>query len=288
MDRVKNIAVLLTCFNRIKKTNECLSSFISAVENFHHYNFSIYVVDDHSSDGTAEMIKEIYPTVNLIMGDGSLFWAGGMRMAWRTALNADKDFDGFLLINDDVFFFDSFWTKIEVTIKYVESNFKKQGVYVLSTIDRDTQTLSYGGYILNNRLFKHSYYLKSPDNQPAECDLTNANILYVAHEVVDEIGILDERFTHSLADFDYALTAKETGFPVLVCPGIGGYCINDHPDDVLSSKIPIRNRIENLYSIKGVALNEYLYYLNKHFRFKAPYAFIVLWLRTLFPKIIPV
>ena len=47
------------------------------------------------------MFKQHYPNVNLIQGNGKLFWAGGMRLGWRTALKS-KEYDAFLLLNDDV------------------------------------------------------------------------------------------------------------------------------------------------------------------------------------------
>lgn len=282
-----NIAVLLTCFNRKLKTKECLSSFINIIKKYPEYNFDIYLVDDHSTDGTAEMIKETFPSVNLISGNGSLFWAGGMRLAWKIALDSSQIYDGFLLINDDVCFIDTFWDIICETDKYVELHYGMRGIYTLSTADKDTGNISYGGHCLRKKLFKHSYYQVYPSDQPQECELTNANILFVSSNVVKSIGILDTHYTHFLADFDYSLTAKQNGFPVFVSPGIGGYCKNDHYEDPLSPDLFIKKRIKNLYGIKGLALNEYLYYLRKHFYFKAPYAFVVLWLRTLFPKIIP-
>ncbi|MCL2289960.1 MAG: hypothetical protein FWC34_04555 [Bacteroidetes bacterium] len=169
-------------------------------------------------------------------------------------------------------------------MQYVEKSFNRKGIYVLSTKDPISGHFTYGGYKLREKIFKHSYYHIEPTDSPQECQLTNANILYVAREVVDCIGILDTRFTHSAADFDYSLTAWERKIPVFVCPGYGGYCIRDHTN-ALDPSLPLFKRIHNLYAIKGLALNELLYYLRKHFKGKATYAFIVLWLKALFPKL---
>lgn len=281
MDRVKTIAVLLTCFNRIKKTNECLSSFISAIESIPNYKFDIYLVDDNSQDGTAQLIRERYPIVRIIEGSGSLFWAGGMRLAWETALKSGIDYLGYLLINDDVSFVPTFWDNIIQTNKFAETNYKKCGIYVSSTMDKELGKYTYGGHKFKRMIFKHVFYLIHPSNVPQECQIANANILFVAKNVIDQIGILDSHFTHSLADFDYTLTAHENGFPVLVCPGFGGYCVNDHFENKVQRSLV--ERINRLYDIKGLALNEYLYYLKKHFWWKAPYAFLVHWLKALSP-----
>jgi GT2 family glycosyltransferase len=96
------IAVLLTCFNRKKKTLKCLSSLFAIS------NFDVYLVDDASTDGTSEEIQVQYPSVNIIKGNGNLFWNRGMYLAWSYALNDNYDY--YLWLNDDVvlypFFFD--------------------------------------------------------------------------------------------------------------------------------------------------------------------------------------
>lgn len=277
------VAILLTCYNRVDHTRQCLLSLQKAMARIGDVVFDIYLVDDGSTDSTASAAKEIFPHIQIVRGTGHLFWAGGMRMAWNTALLSTIAYNGFLLINDDVVFFPDFWEKISKTIDFVSQSNKKGGVYVLSTQHKETKQLSYGGYLLRNRLFKHSYYRVTPDEIiPKACHLTNANILFVANDVYRELGVLDDRFTHSLADFDYALSAHEKGFPVLVCPSYGGYCTNDHSRKPLAKNATLSERIHYLYSIKGLALNEYLYYLNKHFRWKAPYAFVVFWIKTLF------
>ena len=121
--RNKNIAVLLTCFNRKEKTLVCLNSFFEA-DMPKGYEFDIYLVDDGSTDGTSEAVKENYPNIEIIKGNGNLYWAGGMRLAWTTALER-KDYDAFLLLNDDVILFDDFLDNLIKTEKYALNKDKK-------------------------------------------------------------------------------------------------------------------------------------------------------------------
>ena len=37
-----------------------------------------------------------------LLGLAKLFWSGGMRLAWKTALKQNKDDDAFLLLKDDM------------------------------------------------------------------------------------------------------------------------------------------------------------------------------------------
>jgi len=66
------IAVLMTCHNRKATTLKCLGGLTEhALPS--GYRLAIYLVDDGSTDGTADAIASEYPDVHLIRADGSLF-----------------------------------------------------------------------------------------------------------------------------------------------------------------------------------------------------------------------
>lgn len=65
----------------------------------------VIVVDDGSTDGTSEAIAEQFPEVELIRGDGSLWFTAGTNLAIRAALKHDPDY--ILGINDDSIFDES-------------------------------------------------------------------------------------------------------------------------------------------------------------------------------------
>ena len=109
----KNIAVLITCHNRLEKTKACLKS-IYFQKKIEQYDVRVFLVDDGSTDGTSKYIKENFPEIILIHGDGNLYWGGGTYLAWEEALKYKKNFDYFLWVNDDVIFFnDAFQTLLE-------------------------------------------------------------------------------------------------------------------------------------------------------------------------------
>lgn len=49
------------------------------------YSFDVYMTNDGCTDGTPESVKQLYPHVNVIDGEGGLYWSGGMRKAWVNA-----------------------------------------------------------------------------------------------------------------------------------------------------------------------------------------------------------
>lgn len=277
----KEIAVLLTCHNRKEKTIACLNSFFAA-QKPDDYTFDIYVVDDGSKDGTGDAIKEMFPAIHYILGNGNLFWAGGMRLAWNTALK-NKEYAAFLLLNDDVVLYQNFLDNLIKTDEYAMKNNNRKGIYSGATIDNTTNKITYGGERITTNHFIVRRQLLTPRDIPESCQLTNANILWVSKETVDTIGIFDERFTHGIADFDYSLRAIKKSIPVFLAPNIGGVCIFDHGKNWKSTNSSLKERISFLKSPKGLAYKEYLFYIRRHFPINLPYSFIMLWLKTLFP-----
>lgn len=279
---IKSIAVLITCHNRCKKTLECLNALFQ-VKIPSGYNLETYLVDDGSNDGTSETIKEYFPNVKIIDGSGHLYWAGGMRLAWFHAL--EKEHIGYLLLNDDTILNPDSLNKLLETHNYSLQEFKKGGIYVGATIDPSTREFTYGGHQITNKLTGKSTFIK-PDREKIKiCDFANANILFVSKNVIEKIGILSDKYTHQLADFDYTLTAKKLNFPILICPNYCGICVNDHGNNWLSQNYTLKERIKYLKDPKCLAYNEYLYYIKKHYPIYLPVSIIKLWIKTLIPSI---
>lgn len=279
---MNSIAVLLTCHNRKDKTLACLSSLYKAIDQVNGYVFDIYLVDDGSTDGTGEAVRNKFPDVHVIKGNGNLYWAGGMRLAWNTAIKT-KNHQAYLLINDDVVLNNDCICKLIEAENFSVEKTGKKGIYVAATLDKKMGEITYGGI----RITANHFILKTqkviPNKFPQKCNMANANILWVSRETVDKIGIFNEKFTHGIADYDYTLLANEKKIPLLLAPGIGGYCSNDHGVNWKNSDAKLKERIAYLKNPKGLAYHEYLYYIKKHFPLYLPYSFFMLWMKTLFP-----
>ena len=279
---MKTIAVLLTCHNRKEKTLQCLKTLFKAnvPENL---KMDFFLVDDGCTDDTAKAVNQIYPEINIVLGSGNLFWAGGMRLAFTEA-RKHRDYDGYLLLNDDVELTNDFLSKIIETQEYCLKKYKKGGLYAGSTKEKRSGKISYGGNVLTKGIDHPAYKLVQPSEAPQPCHLTNANVLYVEKEVIDKIGFFDENFSHAFADYDFSLRAFKAGFPVYITPGICGYCTDDHGNNWSSSK-KLKYRIEYLKSPTGLAYKEYLYYGKNHFPNQVPKMFVKLWVKTVFPSL---
>ncbi|MEJ7736457.1 MAG: glycosyltransferase family 2 protein [Chitinophagaceae bacterium] len=276
------IAVLLTTFNRKHKTVACLESVKRQLLP-HNAVMEVFLTDDASSDGTVDAVKYIFPDAHIFHGNGSLFWAGGMRHSWKQALAYHPDY--YLLLNDDTVLTS---TAVADLLKYnwkENDKTSKPAICIGSTVDDHTGKISYGGRRLSSKLSWNSGYLVHSETEYMSCDVANANIMLVPRQITEEIGTLSPAYTHGLADYDYSLKAKKAGFDLLVVPGFLGSCVDDHGNNWKSTNVTLTERIKYLKSPKGLAYKEYLKFIKDHFPLSYPSAFCKLWIKTLFPVI---
>ena len=228
------IATIITCHNRKDKTLLCVNNLYRAFDAYNDFNekisMTLYVTDDGCIDGTIDSIQKEFAgrEINIIRGNGQLFWAGGMRVAWKEALKRSDNYDFFLLLNDDTNVFENCFDELFNANDYSIREYNKMGIYSgITCFVSNPNRISYGGSVWVNRLLAKSKMLE-PCGKPQLCDMTNANILLVSKDVVNEIGILYEGYSHAIADYDYSINARKRGIPVLVTAGICGKCDDDH------------------------------------------------------------
>ncbi|APA65493.1 glycosyltransferase family 2 protein [Maribacter sp. 1_2014MBL_MicDiv] len=279
-----HIAVLYTSHNRKTKTLKSLASINEAWSTFNKsLQITIYLTDDGSTDGTSEAIRKEFPEVNILQGNGNLFWAGGMINSWKEAIK--KKYDGYLLLNDDTFICKNIFDDIILTDEYASKTFMTKGVYIGSTKDPETDKLTYGGAVLTNKLL-YQFTILQPNGEFQQCDLGNANIMYVASEVVDKVGLLSPGYVHGIADYDYTLKCKKNNIPVLVMPNYCGFCERDTKGLYHSFHLmTFKERLKHLYSPTGIAFKSRLLFMRKFFPYRYPMFYIMGWLKVLFPKV---
>lgn len=241
-----SIAALITCHNRCEKTKRCLTSLLSVLPHI-----DVYLVDDGSTDGTSEMVKTLFPRVNVIQGDGNLFWSRGMYVAWKEAVKGD--YDHYLWINDDIILYDDFYNELKECLDVTG----KDNI-IVGLIEDEKGNCLYGGHNSQKRQVL-------PSGKPQKIWLMNGNVVLIPKEVVEKIGIIDPRLHHAGADTDYGLTACENGIGVYStrkCIALG------YPNDIHRLRQPgvsIIKRFKHLYSPLGVEPSIAFYMRKKHF-----------------------
>lgn len=67
-------------------------------------DITLVLVDDGSTDGTADMVKEKMPNAVILTGDGNLWWGGALHMAYKWLRDHAADDDVIMFANDDTQF----------------------------------------------------------------------------------------------------------------------------------------------------------------------------------------
>jgi GT2 family glycosyltransferase len=273
------IACLITAHNRRELTLSSLRSLF-AQQNLNNIQLTVLLVDDGSTDGTAEAVAAEFPAVDILHGDGSLFWNGGMRLAFQKAL--DRGFDAYLWFNDDSLLYPDALSRIVQCAQTLEQ--KAPGAVVSgSMMHPDTGLHTYGGH----RKRTHGLYLifdaiVPDEGNPVMCDSVNGNFTLVTRTVAERIGNLDPTFRHQFGDVDYGLRAKASGFAVAVAPGYYGDCRSNSSKATWRDKaLPLRKRWKNLMSPKGSPPREWIHYVRRHFGWRWPLYAVSPYLRTL-------
>lgn len=271
-----SIAVLITCHNRKEKTFQCLNALFKQIGLGITYNMDIFLVDDRSSDGTAEMIKRYYPMVTIIQGNGNLYWNRGMHLAWETAAMTN-DYDYYLWLNDDTFLY-----KLSVS-NLIKSAYETKNVSAIcgSTYSMENNKISYGGNSLNGGILE-------PNGKIQEVYSFNGNVVLIPKFVFSKVGMLDKRFPHAIGDFDYALRIRKAKLKSFIVGEYVGTCEGSEKLPVwCSPNVPIKKRISSLYSPLGNS-HPYYYFIFelKHYGILVGIKHLLsIHLRLLFPKL---
>ena len=264
----KTVAVLITCHNRRETTLRCLERLSHQIL-LSEVVLEVFLVDDASSDGTAESVRSRYPNVHLIEGTGDLYWTGGTLLAERHAQELDPDF--LLWLNDDVVLEDD---AIEMLVA-VSARYADQAIVVGSTNEPGSSRASYGGLVRRHRSRPLGLTLLDPDGTDQRADTMNGNAVLVPRSIRANLGPLDERLVHNAADHDYGFRAGARGIPVVVAPAFVGECaFNDSRSRWLDPAVPLRDRWRFLMSFRGLPPAQWLIYTRRHCGWRWPRWFL--------------
>ncbi len=278
---MKKIAILITCYNRSQITLNCLTNLFQQFGLGTQYEISVFLVDDGSTDGTANLVKLNFPQVIIIKGNGNLYWNRGMHVAWKNAVEYHIDFDGYLWLNDDTYLLNDGLTKMLNAASETAFNSIICGS-IQSPVDETI--LTYGGCKLINNKFAINY----PNNELQIADIINGNCVFVPHNVFNKIGNLDWTFRHAIGDNEYSLRARKKQIQSFSTGQFVGICSkNDHLPIWCMPEVKLLNRLKNLYSPLGSA--EPFIFFKYNFKYFGWYiafkALISSHIRVVFPKL---
>lgn len=243
------ISAVMTCHNRSETTETCLQSL--ATQSLPtEVSLSVFMVDDGSTDDTAARARSVFPEVNIIQGNGTLFWCGGMRKAWASAARSAPDY--YLLLNDDTNLYPDAIGRLLEICRMTEC----RAIAVGSTCDPVTGAWTYGGI---------GPKIMNPHLAAFDCQTMNANCVLVPQGIYQTIGGLYHRYTHSMGDLDYGYMARRNGFLVLETSSFVGTCTQNTKDGTWEDrKLDRLSRFRKLIGPKGLPWKEWFFFTRRN------------------------
>lgn len=210
MPALPKIAIIILHWNSVRDTLACLD----AVSRLEYERLQVIVVDNGSTDGSAEMIRACHPQATLLSSAENLGYAGGNNFGMRYALDHGADY--FWLLNDDVLIAPD---SLAVLISAAQANSAVGFLGPLVYLREEPQSiLSAGGFIGSD----HTAYqrgLGEPDQGQyagiQEVAFVSGCALMASREMVDRVGILDEDFFAYQEEIEWCYRARQAGFKVL-------------------------------------------------------------------------
>lgn len=214
----------MTVHNRREKTLACLESLRRQQDVA--ATVEVYLVDDGSTDGTAEAVRKQFPNVHVHVGDGTLYWNRGMHAALAAAYR--HGYDGYLWLNDDTMLDTDALSRLLITWRDVSDRCGRPSIVVGSTRDPDSGRVTYGGRYRPSRIRRTRFCVLPPAaTMPRRTETMNGNLVLVPADVVARVGNLEPAYRHGGGDEDYGLRARQSGCEIWLAPGFLATCPRD-------------------------------------------------------------
>jgi GT2 family glycosyltransferase len=197
--------LIIPVHNRKTTTLQCLQRL---QQNGDLQHYAVVVVDDGSTDGTAAAIRSAFPTVDVLTGDGHLWWTGAIR--WGMDYAYQRGAACLIWLNDDCL---PRVGALDTLVQVLQRDAGRQQVGGMAAAA--CYLVNADQPLENGFRGRQRYTAKPGELIPVEG--VTGYCVAISREVVVGIGLPDaQRFPHYCGDDMYALKAFRAGFPVTI------------------------------------------------------------------------
>jgi len=238
MSGTLDVSVVIASYNTRSMLESCIESIHESVDAI---TYEIICVDDSSSDGSADMVRQNFPDVRLVENTDNLGYTKsnniGIKLTqgkYVVLLNADTEiqsqaFDRMVAFMDQTPEAGACSPKLlnpDGSIQYCIRSFPNVLVLV-------AQSLSFHKLFPNNPITDQYYRTSLDYDHIIEAESIGTTCYMIRREVLDEIGLLDEAFFLYCADLDFNKRIGSAGHKIFYLPQAevihyGGLSVNQN------------------------------------------------------------
>jgi GT2 family glycosyltransferase len=206
-----SVSIIIPTHNRKEKIVTLINSIMKSAYPLNE--IEVIVIDDASSDGTSEIIKKLYWSVEVIRNDIELFPSKCRN------LGIERSKGDFVFFVDDDIVLDENTIRELVTVL---ANYNKLGlVGPIMYYYKNPKKVWCSGVRLFPPIFNPPYLIKKDKRwEPTkplliDCD-TIPSAFMTKRIIIEEVGLFDENLPIGFEETDFALRIKKKGYKVAV------------------------------------------------------------------------
>jgi len=213
------IAVIILHYGSLGTTKHCLQELAKKIGSN-----QVILVNNTLDD--CKGLTLVIPGTKLLNNPRNLGFATGVNKGLTLALK-DPTITHFFLMNNDLVLSSGSFAQLLLTF----SKFKTAGI--VSPLLHHGQLYDWGGkYNKWTGMVKHKNWENKPKTTQSVTHVAGAAML-ISRQLVDKIGLFDERFFLYFEDLDYCLRAHSSGFGIYINPDV----VADHAVSAGSSAL---------------------------------------------------
>lgn len=210
---MKDLGIVICNFNKVNYLKGCLESLYKS--DFEDLIYDVIVVDNASTDGSPDFIKENYPKIVLLQNETNTGGSGGFDRGIRYAMQ--KKYDYVVLLDNDILLESN---TILNLYKYIKLN-PKAGVVgsKICTMDNPDILQEMGSFIDYENKFNVYTPLKSHKDdsllpEVVECDYVPACCMITTKEVLEKVGSFNTEHFIYWDDMDWCTRVKRENYEI--------------------------------------------------------------------------
>ncbi len=206
------VAIVIVNYNGFADTRECLCSLC----NVKYSNLSIILVDNASTDGSLEMLRDEFTKVHFVRSEINLGFTGGNNLGLEKAYEYSPDY--ILLLNNDTIVSENLLDELTC---YMDDNpnVGLAGPLTLYYDSDDIIAFAGGNLNRNTGIVKYLHKGNKRDNITARalyCTFIEGAALFIRTEVIKNIGGLNNLYFLTSEESELCVRITDLGYQLSV------------------------------------------------------------------------